>query len=412
MTQTATAQNGPGPEAPHPTSLLIEGWRGVNHSYALVNQNQILELLKLDGLHLFHRDLPFAFSHWSPSANDAGFAASDRALIGSVPEPVNEAVDCTYRICSPFRIGNADRARRTITFMVTELGLSDSSFDPASIGSHIFTSDRNLIVTPTRWSRERIVEFGFPEDKVAIVPHGVDTATFRPLDHTERAASRAGLNLSDEDIVFINIGAPLWNKGVDVLLRAFAILRGQGRRVLLFLKDQRDVYGMSVEGTVRAVAAQYPDLFTPETAAAIRLVPGNVTPSQLRLLYGMADAYAAPYRAEGFNLPTLEAIACGLPALVTRGGATDDFCDDDVALRISGRPCRHDDPASGLAGRYIEPDIDDLVAAMMRVADGGTPDRARAAASRARITARFSWRNAALKLADLAAGEAPPPEFG
>jgi hypothetical protein len=42
-----------------PTSLLIEGWRGLNHSYGLVNQYQILELLKIDGLRLFHHDLPF-----------------------------------------------------------------------------------------------------------------------------------------------------------------------------------------------------------------------------------------------------------------------------------------------------------------------------------------------------------------
>ena len=40
------------------TSLLIEGWRGINHSYCLLSQRQILELLKIEGKRNFHHDLP------------------------------------------------------------------------------------------------------------------------------------------------------------------------------------------------------------------------------------------------------------------------------------------------------------------------------------------------------------------
>ena len=46
------------------TSLVIEGWRGLNHSYAMVNQYQLLELMNYD-LDLFHVDLPFYKASWN-----------------------------------------------------------------------------------------------------------------------------------------------------------------------------------------------------------------------------------------------------------------------------------------------------------------------------------------------------------
>ena len=39
--------------------LLIDGWRGINHSYAMVNQHQILALANLGGLEIYHQVMPF-----------------------------------------------------------------------------------------------------------------------------------------------------------------------------------------------------------------------------------------------------------------------------------------------------------------------------------------------------------------
>ena len=56
-------------------TLCIEGWRGVNHSFAMVNQNQILEMLKLPGWEIYHRDAPYFLPHWKDKAQlTSGFA--------------------------------------------------------------------------------------------------------------------------------------------------------------------------------------------------------------------------------------------------------------------------------------------------------------------------------------------------
>lgn len=387
-----------------PRSLLVEGWRGVNHSYALINQYQILELLKLDGLRLFHRDLPFAFGHWTRAANGAGFSDDDLRRIDGLDEPAGEAIDCVYRICSPFRPGAPDDRRKTVTFMITELGLTPESFARGSERSDFFTRDDNTIVTSTNWSRDRIVEYGFDAGKVAVVPLGVDTAAFYPSSEAERNSNRAALGIADDETVFMNIGVAIWNKGIDLLLAAFANLRCGGRRVRLILKDQSDVYGISVMQMIRSVGAAHPALLRPDTIAAISVVPGNMSRDQLRLLHAVADCYVSPYRAEGFNLPVLEAIACARPVIVTRGGATDDFCTDDVAFRISGKAGHQSDLSKGTIGRFIEPDFDELVEAMDALATrrhGGLP---RFEQERARILQAFNWHRAAAGLARLTVG--------
>jgi glycosyltransferase involved in cell wall biosynthesis len=53
--------------------------------------------------------------------------------------------------------------------------------------------------------------------------------------------------------------------------------------------------------------------------------------------YQLADVYVSPYRAEGFNLPALEACACGTPVICTKGGSTDDFMKENFARFIDSK---------------------------------------------------------------------------
>jgi tetratricopeptide (TPR) repeat protein len=55
-------------------------------------------------------------------------------------------------------------------------------------------------------------------------------------------------------------------------------------------------------------------------------------------LYRACDMFVSPYRGEGFSIPTLEAMASGLPVIVTRNGATDDFTSEQNAWYINSEP--------------------------------------------------------------------------
>jgi len=121
--------------------------------------------------------------------------------------------------------------------------------------------------------------------------------------------------------------------------------------------------------------------------------------SELPALYRAADVLVQPYRAEGFCLPALEALACGIPVIATAGGPTDDFVGDLCGWRIPSarRPL---DPAAfgddlrlGAEGFTLEPEHAALVAALRSAADpAARANRARSARAHAE---RFSWNRAA-----------------
>lgn len=393
------------------TALLIEGWRGLNHSYSLINQHQIVEFMQIPNLRLFHHDLPYFNASWSRDRNSSNFPAAIQSLIDAIPEANGQKTDCVYRVGFPFICGDATDDRRTLTFMVTEFGLSPSGFATAAgvkgapdLG--FLTRGSNLIVTPSHWARDRIVDYGFPSSHIAVVPHGVDQSVFYPVDAERRAAIRARLGIGDDEVVFLNVGGALWNKGADVLLRAFADLRQSGVKARLFFKDQSGLYGVRIQQTVSQTAATCPHLLDHDTIAAISVISDNLSNDSLHELYNLADCYVSPYRAEGFNLPVLEAIACGLPVIVTAGGATDDFCKDAVAVRIPGVLQTLDRQTHDAGGRYIEPDLDALTVAMTEFAKGKRPDPARYAAAREAVLSTLTWRNVSRQLASLVVGKA------
>ena len=382
-------------------TLCIEGWRGVNHSIAMVNQHQLLALLDEPGLRVYHRDQPYFMAHWNARQLPAGFAADEQERIQRVgPPPDGEPIDCLFRITSPFRT-SFDPGQKTLSFMVTECWLVDPCFDRVPVEQAAFTRDANRIVTPSRWARERLIDYGFDGDRIHVVPHGVKAATFTPLGDEARRQARLHLGVAEGETLFLNVGVATWNKGLDLLIAAFAEVRGRHPHARLLIKENKGLYGLSVDRIVADLQRDRPGLMTEQVLAGISVISTPLDQQQLRTLYGVADAYVSPYRAEGFNLPVLEAMACGTPAIVTAGGATDDFCPDGLACRVPARAGTRDEVPQDV-GPFLVPEHEALVQSMASVAEGGMPrDDALRRAQRAQLVQDFDWPAVTRRLATL-----------
>jgi len=380
-----------------PFSLTVEGWRDINHSYALVNQQQLLELAAYPDIALYHVDRPLPYSNWNATRNDSGLSQEARARLRGIPPPPEQGTDVVYRIDWPYRRHGAD-AERLFVFLTSE----NHRFDPQDFGDEPQPGRRYraepAYVTPSAWSREGLLACGFPD--AAVVPHGVDPQLFRPATGEERARQRAALGIPADSFVFLNVSAMTYNKGVDLVIVAFCRLWQRHRGIRLVLKDQSNLFAQTAAGLIGELAPQLPQLMTSEALAAIKVVSSNLGLEELRLLYASADAYVSPYRAEGFNLPPLEAAACGLPVILTRGGATDDYFDRSFALGVESARITSDQ-----LGVYLEPRLDDLVDKMESLLEGraGVPA---GAAGRSFVSERFSWRAATRRLVDLLGGGA------
>jgi predicted O-linked N-acetylglucosamine transferase (SPINDLY family)/glycosyltransferase involved in cell wall biosynthesis len=338
--------------------LLVRGWRGINHSYALVNQYQLAELARHPDVELMHEDLP-TLVDWRPTPMGSGLREDLRLLVDGVPRYDGRPVDASYSIASPPRLWQG-KARSHFSYLVTEFGPAPDSWGGAAPAD--FTATHRHVVTPSLWARDKYIGCGMSPERIHVVPHGVDKERFRPLSTKARDAARAQLGIAPNEFALLNVGGAFWNKGIDLLVRAFAELGRHHSHLRLILKDNRALYGRSSDDIVGAVRAQHPDLLDVDAIGRIVSVPGTLDTDQLALLYNAADLYVSPYRAEGFNLPVIEAMACGLRVVVTAGGATDDFFLQQGGRKVAAIRVSPQSSTLPVHGDFLEPDMADLVA--------------------------------------------------
>jgi glycosyltransferase involved in cell wall biosynthesis len=375
------------------THLVVEGWRTSCHSYALVNQHQLLHLMRDPRLRVSHVDVPFCLPHWAQL--DGGFPQTARSALAGLPAPREARADTIYRISYPLRI-HSGMADRVFVFGTCEFQRFDETAFCGPSGTRQGIDFNAVeIVTPSAWSRTGFLAAGFSPERVHVIPHGADPEQFKPLSVAERKARRADLEIAEDAFVFLNVGAMTWNKGTAVLLAAFATYHRRYPRAVLVLKGADALYGNLMHEIFAHATTLNPAVGDQSVLGALRYVPLNLAQRDMAALYGIADVYASPYRAEGFNLPALEALASGIPVIVTEGGATDDFCPESLCLRVKAAP------STAQIGNYLEPDLNSVVHCMEKATEDHN-FRAKIRVDGPRWVAdRYSWSKVSTALADL-----------
>jgi glycosyltransferase involved in cell wall biosynthesis len=343
--------------------LLVEGWLGFNHSYALVNQYQLLEIYKKD-IDLYHNHLPNDYG-WNTQTNDHGLSIDEFHTLESIPKATAEGnqFDVEYRISYPFR-AYPSYAKRLFVFGTSEYQHIDASFFYGQNLGLIKNLSTN-VVTPSKWSSIGFIKAGVDTSRIKVIPHGVNTSIFTPEKKAFQKETRASLNLNEEHFVILSIGAMTRNKGIDLLIIAYLILRKKYSNLRLVLKDLSPLYSISAKSTVESLRhSLFKDYFNETYLSEIILISKNLSLMELSNLYAAVDCYVSPYRAEGFNLTPLEAAACGTPILVTKGGATDDYYETSMGDQIEGKLTHEDDLT------WIEPNIESLIERLVNLIEG------------------------------------------
>lgn len=164
-------------------------------------------------------------------------------------------------------------------------------------------------------TRADLLRMGISPSRIADAPNGVDRS-FRPLPAEERVLLRAELGLQPGDVLIVTAARLTPHKRVDLLLRAFLrVVRTQPHARLWIMGD-----GEQAE-ELRAMLQDDP------LQARVRVM-GHVLPSQLLRAYQAADLFALVSLWEGLSNSLLEAMACGLPPVVSRVSGMADVVDD------------------------------------------------------------------------------------
>jgi GT2 family glycosyltransferase/tetratricopeptide (TPR) repeat protein len=246
---------------------------------------------------------------------------------------------------------------------------------------------------PSEFVRRCYVESGVDPAKVRVVPNGIDPQRFRPEAKPLPLATKKSFK-------FLFVGGTIHRKGPDVLLQAFLDAFTAADDVCLVIKD----FGAGDVYAGQTAAAQIQAAQTRPNAPEILHLTRELAPEEMAGLYTACDCLAHPYRGEGFGLPVLEAMACGLPVIVTGGGATDDFATDDFAWRLPSRRVEFGDSVSGMKlagpGWMLEPDAAALAERMKWMVAHRDEARAKGHAASRHVRAHWTWENAARIAAD------------
>ena len=145
---------------------------------------------------------------------------------------------------------------------------------------------------------------GYAPERWMVVPNGIDTETFRPRPR-EGAEVRARWGISTDERVVGVVGRLHPDKGQDVLIEAAARL---GEERLRFV-----IIGGGVGPWKDILLARLQELGLKE----VQLVGHE---RDMAAVYSALDLLCLPSRREGFPNVVAEAMACGVPAVVTRAG--------------------------------------------------------------------------------------------
>lgn len=349
---------------PAPLSIVVESWRHIAHSYALVNQYQCLALSRMPGVRLYHKDLPFFGAHWRVCKGL--FSAEDEALLDAIPSPPSGLEpDLVLRVAYPYDFTPIASGQLAVFGTAEYRTCPPGSVMGAKSGNlrEALEGSGAILITPSLWSKEGFLNSGAPEKQVRVVPHGVDTAQFHPPTQEQRVRSRVALGMNPEEYVFLNVGSLSPNKGSSLLIKAFLRVLEQEPRARLLIKFNGALY--SPKPFLEQLAKDYTPQQQAKLAAKVTLLGEQHSLTQMASLFHAADAYVSPYLAEAFNLPCLEACACGLPVLCTEGGPTDEFLPAEVRQTIRSK--RQSSIREGTRMEFLAPDIGDLTRKMIHL---------------------------------------------
>ena len=160
----------------------------------------------------------------------------------------------------------------------------------------------DYVFTASSWGRQIMINCGVDYKKIKIIPEGVDPNVFHPWGGTIENIDRKKFN-------FLMIGKYEKRKGQDELIEAFSKIFKNYQDVQLLLKADSFIDPeaiLQLKSKIKAYGCNN-----------IKILSGKVDNVFLASLYRSCDAFVFPSKGEGWGLPLIEAIACGLPVVTT-----------------------------------------------------------------------------------------------
>jgi FkbM family methyltransferase len=237
---------------------------------------------------------------------------------------------------------------------------------------------------PSHWQKKCTIEQGIPSYKVKVVPEGVDTELYKPLEKETK----------NEKFRFLLVGRWDYRKSIKEIIKSFTETFSEDENVELIVSVDNPFAtdGLSsTEQRLNKFGIKHKN---------IKIVHHMSKTDYVELLKSV-NCFLSCARSEGWNLPLIEAMACGIPSTYSDWGAQLEFAKNKgIPIRVKGEvPASVDNDESWIKnapGNFCEPDFDNLKFAMRDIYQNYDSYKFKALLDSEKIRKQFSWENAAM----------------
>ena len=176
-------------------------------------------------------------------------------------------------------------------------------------------ADRVVVVNEEL--EEMVRGMGIPGTRVVRIPNGVDTNSFYPVTVECKEATRNRLGLPSDKVICVYLGRFQRKKGVDILVRGWAVLPKDVRARALLVLVGGGAQSEGLRGLIASLNIQ----------DSVRMVAFK---SSVRDYYWASDVFVLPSRTEGLSNAMIEAMACGLAVVASNVGGSAELVKEGV----------------------------------------------------------------------------------
>ncbi len=228
----------------------------------------------------------------------------------------------------------------------------------------------------------------FDEKKLKIIKNSILHDLDNSISHRN--------NFSKSNFTFFHNSSGMERKGIEELIKAFTSEFQNKRDVKLKIKSFANANNI-IKDVLQKYQSQNIDL----------IESNSFSEKEMIKLYLTSDAYVSPSRAEGFNLPVLEAMSLEIPVITTAWGGHMDFCNDNNSFLLDYDLVPAVSHLDNSGAYWAQVRVKDLRQKMQKVVKmkNSDSDILRMKIQAAKKTAQeFKWKNSAQRFFDLCKG--------
>src|SRR6056300_1157504 len=229
----------------------------------------------------------------------------------------------------------------------------------------------------TEWKKEISIKQGYPEDKIFVIPEGVDGKIFKPNPKLKKP----------NKFQFIIVGRWDYRKGIKESIEGFlkAFPDNQDVELLLNVENPYPTDGMnSTEERLKHYNLE---------DNRIKILKFLNRKQYIKLLQN-ANVLISCAKAEGWNLPLIESLACGTPSIYTKCSGQLEFTKSKgLGVEILGE----EKAKKNIPGNFYTHDLDDLIEKIKDSYNNYDIWKEWHLNRSKEIRQEFSWKNQAIK---------------